>query len=106
MPIFEINITISGDKELLESLHLKVDQLTTKVNAMSEIIDRLAAEVEENKTVMGSAVALISNLVEEVRNAPNMTAVAALADTLSEHTDALAAFVAANTPGAPAPEQA
>jgi hypothetical protein len=77
-----------------------LSMLITEVHKMSEIIDRLAAEVEENNTVIGSAVTLIRNLVEEVRNAPDMTAVAALADTLSAHTDALAEVVAANTPGA------
>lgn len=69
---------------------------------MAGELDILRTEVEENTTVVGSAVVLLAQLkamLDEAIVNQDWTAVKALSDTLSANTDALAAAVAANTPG-------
>ncbi len=65
---------------------------------MSIAFDRLKDEVEENKTVVASAVLLITTLAEKIReSAADEAAMLALADELDAKTDELAAAVEANT---------
>lgn len=66
---------------------------------MSEEVDKLAQEVAENKTVMGSAVTLLQGLKQRLDNAGTDKAkLAELSADLDTNTNALAAAVTANTP--------
>jgi hypothetical protein len=64
----------------------------------------LTAEVEENSDVIASAVTLLAQLADIIRNTPaDQGALDELAATLDANSASLAAAVAANTP-APAEE--
>jgi hypothetical protein len=90
-------------------LERRTDALSRKLIAskhreeqMAGELDALRLEVEENTTVVGSAVTLLAQLkamLDEAIVNEDWTAVKALSETLSVNTDALAAAVAANTPG-------
>lgn len=73
---------------------------------MTAQLDRLAAEVAENGSVVGSAIELINGLAADIRELKDdPAALAALADSLDAKTNELAAAVATNTPAEePAPE--
>lgn len=70
----------------------------------------MTAEVERNRTVVGSAVALINGIAGKIEaavaanDATDNTALTDLASSLRSDSDALAAAVSANTPSEPAPE--
>lgn len=82
--------------------------LTTLLNwrtTVDQVLVDLQAEVQENTTVVGSAITLLTGLKTALDNAianNDMTAVAAIRDSIAQNNDALAAAVAANTPSAPA----
>lgn len=60
-------------------------------------------EITENGDAIASAVALLGNLSQQIRDAGNdPAAIQALADQLDANTQALAQAVVANTPAAPA----
>ncbi len=69
-----------------------------RLTKMSAALDRLTTEVSENTTVVQSAITLITNLAEQLRQAAtDPAAVNALADQLDAQSNALATAVAANT---------
>lgn len=69
-------------------------------------LDELTAEVEENSTVIGSAVALIQGLKEKLDAAgTDPVKLKALSDQLDSNSKALAAAVAANTPAEEPPTE-
>lgn len=69
-------------------------------------LDELTAEVEENSTVIGSAVALIQGLKEKLDAAgTDPIKLKALSDQLDSNSKALAAAVAANTPSEEPPTE-
>lgn len=94
----------------LSALTVLIAQLVEGLAAMALDLSSLQSEVAENRSVVDSAIALLSTLADEIRAAAaDPAAVQSLADELSAQTDTLAAAVAANTPGAggaeePAPE--
>ncbi len=64
-------------------------------------LDRLTQAVADEKTVTASAIALMTNLSQRIRdNADNPTALAALADELDANKAALAQAIIDNTPAA------
>ncbi len=70
-------------------------------------LDTLKSEVAENTSVVGSAVVLLNNLSQMLKDAiasGDPAELAALAATLDSNSNALAAAVAANTLPAPAPD--
>lgn len=74
---------------------------------MATDLTRLTTEVEETRTVIDGAVALITNLAQLLRDAagsPDVTTeVNALADQLDAKQAELAAAIEANTPAAEPP---
>lgn len=69
------------------------------------LLDELLAEVEENKTVVASAVTLLQGLKEKLDAAGTDPAkLKALSSQLSSQTDALAEAVVTNTPAEPETE--
>ena len=66
---------------------------------MSAELDRLTTEVSETKTVVDSAIALLGQLAQLIRDAASdPAAINALADELDAKSNELAEAVAANTP--------
>lgn len=102
--IADFNLIVSR----LQVAESKSDVLISLANELKLIgelmgaeLDKLRSEVEENKTVIGSAVVLLNNLSERLRAvAGDATATSALADELDANNASLAAAVAANTPAA------
>ena len=75
--------------------------LLGKVNDMTIQMDALTREVEEQTTVVDSAITLLESLAEEIRaNAADQVALGELADRLDASGTALADAVAANTKAA------
>ena len=77
--------------------------LTSQVKILGELmsaeLDRMIEEVEENKTVVGSAVALLQSLAARLRAiAGDSAKVAELANELDAKNKELADAVVANTP--------
>jgi hypothetical protein len=78
---------------------------------MSAALDRLKAEIAENKTVTASVLALVSSVSDQLRELSAKVAagdaaeaeIAALADELDANTNALAGAVTQNTPVADEP---
>lgn len=65
-------------------------------------LSALEAELARDESVTSSAVTLINNLLDEIAaNAGNQDAINEIVDRTRTATDALAAAVAASTPGAP-----
>lgn len=72
---------------------------------MSIAFDKLKEEVEQNKTVVASAILLITTLAEKIReSAADEAAMLALADELDAKTNELAGAVEANTEAPTEPE--
>lgn len=64
-------------------------------------LSRLEAAVARDRTVNESAITLLADLAQRLRDAANdPAAINALADALEANQDALAAAVTANTPSA------
>lgn len=69
---------------------------------MSESLNRLTSEVAENTTVVQSAITLLNNLSQIIRDSVNdPAALNALADQLDTQSNSLAAAITANTPAEP-----
>jgi len=82
----------------LARLVLAVHSLTEKVCIMSAELDRLTTEVSETKTVIDSAITLLSGLSAQIRALKDEPAkLAALADDLDAKQQELAAAVTVNT---------
>ena len=82
----------------LARLTLAVHSLTEKVCFMSAELDRLTTEVAETKTVIDSAITLLSGLSAQIRALKDDPAkLAALADDLDAKQQELAAAVTVNT---------
>lgn len=87
--------------ERLEMLQQTQDE---QGEQMSLDISRVESEVSENTDAVESASILLDTLADELRAAAgNQAAVNALADTLSNNSDRLAAAVVRNTPASPEP---
>lgn len=92
----------------------KLDEVLIRLNALKTTqhrqgnklmadLSRITANVASNGSVIGSAITLINQLAEELRNIDtDQGAIDALAADLEAQAAALAAAVAANTPAAPA----
>lgn len=79
-----------------------IEKLLREIKIMAGELDRLATEVSETTTVVGSAVALLNTLGDLIRQNVNDPArLTALADELDQKQAELAAAIAANTLAAP-----
>lgn len=115
--MLNVNVTFRTDPETrqqldriemalqrLDRLGELLDTINERQNQMALDLTRLQAEIAENNSAIGSAVALINRIADELRDAAgNQDAVNALADQLSGQSDVLAAAVLANTTSEPAP---
>ena len=87
----------------LDQILTAVQALTLKENSIMADLSVLTTDVAANADAVASAVALLEGLSAALAAAGNdPVALAALADSLSSNTAALAAAVVANTPAAPA----
>jgi hypothetical protein len=108
--MFEIHHHVWLHSDSLSAIEVKVDQLlellATQGVKMSQELDTLTTEVQENGTAIASAVTLIEGLGAFVRDHANdPAALLAMANELDRNSAALGAAVVANTPAAePAPE--
>jgi len=85
--------------ELLERLDNKLSYLIQREAHMAGELDRLTKEVAETKTVIDSAITLLGQLAQLIRdNAGNPTALNALADDLDAKQNELAKAITDNTP--------
>src|SRR5690349_13322732 len=77
----------------------RLADLHSQGEAMSAQLDRLKQEVAESKTVTESAIAMIGNLAQQIRDLKDdPAALEALANDLDSQQQALAAAVTENTP--------
>lgn len=91
-------------KEQLDRIEAIITQQAERMNAMALDLSRLSAEIAENNSAIQSAVTLLNQIAQELRDAAgNQDAVNALADQLDTQSNNLAAAVVANTPAAPEP---
>jgi hypothetical protein len=102
-----LNVFISiGNLTLLLGVINKLNNLKRQgrklENTMALDFTALNAAVANNTTVEQSAITLITQIAQEIaQNADDQATVSTLADQLNQQASALAASVAANTPGAP-----
>ncbi|MCU1325004.1 MAG: hypothetical protein JWN34_374 [Bryobacterales bacterium] len=85
------------ERRILSTIHKQMGTIMAAV-------DDLAKNVEENTSVVQSAVALLGNLKSQLDAAiasGDMSKVQALSDTLGQNDAALGAAIAKNTPVAP-----
>lgn len=84
-------------RAILTTLH----NIDRNIADMATVLEDLSAQVAVNAQVEASAVQLIQNIAAQLAAAgTDPVALTALKDTLSASATALAAAVAANTPGA------
>lgn len=82
----------------LRAVEFKLDLILTN---QERLMDELKAQIESNKTVIASALALINGIADRITAAgTDKQQLADLAASLKSDDDALAAAVAANTPAA------
>jgi hypothetical protein len=96
MPLVEITVRVHPDASVIE----KLEDLTRRLQIMSEQLDTLRREVSENSEVIGSAITLIQGIkarLDEAVASQDPAALQALADDLDAQTGTLAQAVADNT---------
>jgi ABC-type transporter Mla subunit MlaD len=109
--LMEINRKLDHQHELLHRLierqadeQALLHNVEERTIAMSAETERLTASVASLTTVEQSAVTLLGQLAQLVRdNATDPAALNALADSIDADANDLASAVTANTPAAPAP---
>lgn len=85
----------------LDQVIQALETLTGKITTMSVELDRLTASVQSENTVIDSAVSLLGQLAQLIRDLPaDRAAINALADNVDAKKQALADAVTANTPAA------
>jgi DNA repair ATPase RecN len=90
------------DDEVLHNIFTLTQSIHSKLNEMTPELQRLTDEITEMKTVNQSAIALLQNLSQLIRdNANDPAALTALADELDSENKKLADAVTANTPAQP-----
>lgn len=106
------NIFFKTDPETakqLDRMETLLRGINERTKSMALDLSRIQAEVAENVSVTQSAVALIGQIAQQIRdNVDNQTALNALADQLDTDNQSLGAAVVANTVhevgNSPAPE--
>jgi uncharacterized protein YoxC len=87
---------------MLDALTIETRKQTRQGNKLMADLTRITSEVAENGTVIGSAVTLIEQIAEALRNAgTDQAALDQLAADLDAQASALADAVVRNTPAAP-----
>lgn len=98
-----IHVNFNGMEDRLDRIHHALRHIleaiqTTGADTMADLT-RLTAEVTETSTAVDSAVVLLEQLAELIRqNSTDPAALDALADQLDSEGNRLAAAVVANTP--------
>lgn len=94
-----------------QRIEAKLDLVLAQLKYMTKLEEQQVAdltvitrEVQENQDAVQSAILLLNQLSELIRqNATDPAALAALADQLNTNSEALAAAIVANTPQEPPP---
>jgi chromosome segregation ATPase len=85
----------------LKALNNRARRHTKQGEKLMADLSRIQAEVAENGTVIGSAITLIQQIAEALRNTgTDQAAIDQLAADLDAQASALAAAITANTPAA------
>jgi hypothetical protein len=88
-------------KCIFEQQNAKLDLILKELKYMSTQLDTLTAQVTTNTDAVESAITLINNISQALKDAgTDPVKLQALADTLKQEDDKLAAAVVANTPAA------
>jgi hypothetical protein len=99
-----IDLHVHGVGAQGDAILAKLDEILAKENAMAGELATLQTEVEETKTIMGSAIVLIQGLKAALDAAgSDPAALAALSAELDAKQQELAAAITANTPTPPTP---
>lgn len=94
----EVHVHVHSANE--DAILALLKTINKKVNIVMTDLTRITEEVAENTSVIQSAIALLNDLAQQIRdNATDPAALEALADNLDANSNALGAAVAANTPG-------
>jgi predicted nucleic acid-binding Zn-ribbon protein len=97
-----VHVHIDQDTRILDVLtriEHKLDGIQQLERTQMADLSALQAEVTENNDAVQSAVTLLQNLSQQIRDAgTDPSAIQALADQLDAQTQALAQAVVANTP--------
>ena len=93
-------ITVNVDlRPVAEAITQAATTLNRRLDTMSEALDRITQQVAEQKELTQSAVTLITNLGQEIRDRiGDDAALEALADELDQSQAELAEAISANTP--------
>lgn len=95
MKIHHLHYLDPGLERLIDRL---VFVLTNQLEKIMNILDTLTADVQANSTVTASVQTLITNLVQQIKDAgTDPVALKALTDQLEANNAALTAAVTANT---------
>lgn len=98
----DIHVHNHGDDNKLSMILAGIEAILKGMKTMSADLTKITSEVAETRTVVESAVVLLDELGQLIRdNADDPAALRALADDLDSQQAALAAAVAANTPSVP-----
>src|SRR2546425_3184731 len=104
MPVRNLRTLLLGRQHeetinLLEHIHRLLHIILERINHMSAVPDRLTASVSNLTSAQRSAVTLLGQLSQLIRdNAEDPTALNKIADDIDADTAAIAAAVVANTP--------
>jgi hypothetical protein len=89
----------NGDDEVLHNIFTLTQSIHTKLNEMTPELQRLTDEVAEMKSLQQSAITLLGNLSQMIRERANdPAAINALADDIDSSNKQMADALAANTP--------
>lgn len=91
-------------EEKLDRILADLDHLHRHVEVVMADLTKIQTEVSENTSAVASAVALLDNLAQLIRdNATDVAALNELADQLDANSNQLAEAVVRNTPAEPPP---
>lgn len=104
--ILELASAIRG-ADIKHETHAILTRVAEMEGRIMKELDDLSAQVEQNNTVLGSAIVLINGIADRIKAAgTDPTKLAQLTADLKAKDDELAAAVAANTPTPPTPPPA
>lgn len=101
----ELHVYMHGESDkALVAINAALSHILERINIMSNELEQLRAAVASNRTVTGSAIALLQGIKAKLDAAiasNDPRALAELSQALAADDQALAAAITANTPGAP-----
>lgn len=97
----QILTLLAAVQSALQGVQEELTRSIERGDVMSQALERLTTEVAEMKTVNESAIALLGNLSQQIRDLKDEpAALEQLANDLDAQANALAAAVSENTPAA------